>query len=322
MHRSIMIRIVAVVGVLLLTVGVSAGQVEGEGRAVLVTGASTGIGRATAELLAEHGFHVYAGARSQEDIDALNAIENIEAVRLDVTKPEEIAAAVEQVRAGGRGLYGLINNAGVGVVAPLIEITDEDLFFQFDVNVFGPVRVTRAFAPMLIESEGRISTTGSISGFISSAMGGAYSMSKFAVEAYTDALAAEMAPFGVHVSVVEPGSFASQIGENILERMRERGYTAEGSLYENQMEGLVAMLEQKSEQTDPAPVAEAFLHAMGDPAPQRRYMVTPNAMEARFTLMTAMRRLAELNQDHEYSLDRDALIEMLDAAIAEVEAGR
>jgi len=322
MHRSLMIRIAAFVSILLFAAGFSAGQVEGNGRAVLVTGASSGIGRATAELLAERGFHVYAGARSQEDLDALDAIENIEAVRLDVTKQDEIDAAVEQVRAGGRGLYGLINNAGVGVVAPLIEITDEDLFFQFDVNVFGPVRVTRAFAPMVIESEGRISTTGSISGFISSPMGGVYAMSKFAVEAYTDALAAEMAPFGVHVSVVEPGSFGSQIGENMLERTRERGYTAEGSLYEDRMEGILAMLEQKSQQTDPAPVAEAFLHAMGDPAPKRRYMVTPNAIEARFTLMTALRRLVELNQDQQFALDRDELIEMLDAALAEVEAGR
>jgi NAD(P)-dependent dehydrogenase (short-subunit alcohol dehydrogenase family) len=317
MRRALPIRILSLLGAILICAcECLAAAPEGNGRAVLVTGASTGIGRATAELLAEHGFHVYAGARSQEDIDALNAIENIEAVRLDVTKPEEIAAAVEQVRAGGRGLYGLINNAGVGVVGPLIEISDEDMLFQFDVNVFGPVRVTRAFAPMLIESQGRISTTSSISGFISSGMAGAYSMSKFAIEAYTDALAAEMAPFGVHVSVVEPGSFGSQIGENILERMRERGYSVEESRYAESLQGLLAMLAQKSEGADPAPVAEAFLHAMGDPAPRRRYMVTANAMEARLTLATLMQRIAELNDEQAFALDRAALIEMLDAALA------
>ncbi|MFG0274188.1 MAG: SDR family oxidoreductase [Phycisphaerales bacterium] len=315
MRRSFRVVVAALVGLLLIAADAGAQAPTGEGRAVLITGASTGIGRVTAELLAERGFYVYAGARSQEDIDALNAIENIEAVRLDVTKPDEIAAAVEQVRAGGRGLYGLINNAGVGVVGPLIEVTDEDVHFQFDVNVYGPVRVTRAFAPMLIESGGRISTTSSISGFISSPIGGVYSMSKFAIEAYTDALAGEMAPFGVHVSVVEPGSFGSQIGENILERMRERGYSAEGSRYEAQMQGLVAMLEGKSEQADPAPVAEAFLHAMTDESPKRRYMVTANAMEARFTLAAQMQRIAELNADQAYSLDRDALVEMLDAAL-------
>lgn len=317
MRRALPNRILSLLGAILICACECwAAAPEGNGRAVLVTGASTGIGRVTAELLAEHGFYVYAGARSQEDIDALNAIENIEAVRLDVTKPEEIAAAVEQVRAGGRGLYGLINNAGVAVVAPMIEITDRDLAFQFDVNVFGPVRVTRAFAPLLIESKGRVSATGSISGFLTWGMGGAYTMSKHAIEAYTDTLAIELEPFGVSVSVVEPGNFQSRIGQNMVERMRERGYTAEGSLYQNRMESILAYLGDRSEEKDPREVAEAFLHAMSDPAPRRRYLVTPDAQETRITLAAMMRRIAELNDEQAYSLDRDALIEMLDAALA------
>ncbi|MEM8710938.1 MAG: SDR family NAD(P)-dependent oxidoreductase, partial [Planctomycetota bacterium] len=161
-------------------------------RAVLVTGASTGIGRRTAEHLAANGFHVYAGARKQADLDALNKLDNVEAIRLDVTVPGDIAAAVRTVREAGRGLHGLINNAGVVVMAPLTEVTEDDLHFQMDVNVYGPYRVTKAFADLLIESGGRVSTTGSISGMVTWGLGGPYTMSKHAIEAYTDCLAAEL----------------------------------------------------------------------------------------------------------------------------------
>lgn len=315
-HRSSRL-VVAFVGFLTLVFPVCAAEDLGEGRAILVTGASTGIGRATAELLAEHGFYVYAGARKQEDLDALNAIENIEAVRLDVTRQEEIDDAVRQVEAGGRGLYGLINNAGVAVIAPMIEITDDDLEFQFDVNVYGVVRVTRAFAPMLIESKGRISTTSSISGFVCWGLGGAYTMSKHAVEAYTDTLAMELAPFGVDVSVIEPGNYRSKIGENRIQRMLEQGYTTEGSLYKDSMDRLMAMGGDRSSQKDPREVAEAFLHAMTDDSPKLRYLVTPNAEEAQFTLMNTMRRVVQLNEDHPYTMDREALIAMLDEALKE-----
>ena len=124
-------------------------------QAILVTGASTGIGRKIAEDLAAHGFFVYAGARKQKDIDALNQIANIQAVRLDVTIQEEIDAAVETVRKGNRGLYGLVNNAGVYIGGPLIEVDLEELQWLMDINVYGVYRVTQAFAPMIIESKGR-----------------------------------------------------------------------------------------------------------------------------------------------------------------------
>jgi NAD(P)-dependent dehydrogenase (short-subunit alcohol dehydrogenase family) len=95
---------------------------------------------------------VYAGARKQADLDALSAIENVQGIRLDVTIQEEIDAAVETVREAGRGLYGLVNNAGVAVVGPMIEVDEDDMQFQMDVNLFGPYRMTKAFAPLIIES--------------------------------------------------------------------------------------------------------------------------------------------------------------------------
>jgi NAD(P)-dependent dehydrogenase (short-subunit alcohol dehydrogenase family) len=289
--------------------------VDPNGKAVLITGASTGIGRVTAEMFAERGFYVYAGARKQADLDALNAIENIEAVKLDVTKQDEIDAAVAQVEAGGRGLYGLINNAGVAVVGPMIEMTDDDLEFQLDVNVFGPFRVTKAFAPLLLESGGRVSTTSSISGFLAWSMGGAYSMSKFAMEAYTDTLAQELEPHGVMVSVINPGNYNSAISKSFVQRMREKGYAAEGSLYEERMNAMISGDGDRSQFKEPYEVAEAFFDAMTNPDPKRRYMVVPNENEARMTLRSMLNRLVQVNNDQPYELTREELILMLDESL-------
>jgi len=290
-------------------------QEAGSQRAVLVTGASTGIGRATAELLASRGFFVYAGARKAADLEELDAIENMQSIRLDVTIQEEIDAAVETVRTEGRGLYGLINNAGVAVIAPLIEADEEEMLFQLDVNVMGPYRVTKAFAPLIIESQGRISTTGSLSGFVTWPLGGPYTMSKHAVEAYSDVLAAEMATFGVKVSVIEPGNYNSQIFPNLMQRMEERGYTTEGSLYKEQIDGLMGQVESGLAEPEPDDVAEAFFHAMSDDSPKAHYLVVPIQREAEVTIRAAIRRLVQINEGHEFSYDRDSLVRMLDEAL-------
>ncbi len=285
-------------------------------RAVLVTGASTGIGRRTTELLASSGFFVYAGARKDKDLQELDAIDNVQSIRLDVTIQDEIDAAVQTVRAAGRGLYGLVNNAGVAVMGPLIELTEDDLDFQMDVNLFGPYRVTKAFAPLIIESKGRISTTGSIAGFITFPFGGPYNMSKFAVEAYTDVLAAELAAFGVQVSVVEPGNYQSRIGANMRQRLLDSGYTAEGSLYQSQMSRFLASPMDRTQFKEPDEVAEAFLHALSDENPKRRYLVVPNQVEAAITIRAAITRVVQLNEQQNYTYDRDELIKMLDDALA------
>ncbi|MDQ7012541.1 MAG: SDR family NAD(P)-dependent oxidoreductase [Planctomycetota bacterium] len=287
-----------------------------EQRAVLITGASSGIGRTTAELLAAEGFYVYAGARKASDLAELDAIDNIQAIRLDVTDADEIAAAVETVRDGGRGLYALINNAGVAVVAPLIEAREDDLDFQFDVNIYGPYRVTKAFAPMIIESKGRITTTGSISGSLAWGLGGPYSMSKHAIEAFTDTLAAELAPFGVGVSVIDPGNYKSRIMTSLRDRLVENGYTTEGSRYKDRMDGFMSMPMDRSQYKDPDEVAEAFLDALTSEHPKRRYMVVPNRGEAEMTIRSILSRAAQMNDDHAHSFTRDELVGMLDDAIA------
>ncbi|MBT8448754.1 MAG: SDR family NAD(P)-dependent oxidoreductase [Gammaproteobacteria bacterium] len=136
-------------------------------KAVLVTGASSGIGLHVTKELAAQGYFVYAGARKDKDLKALNAIENVQAIRLDVNKWDEINEAVKTVQQAGRGLYGVVNNAGVAVLEPLTEIEEDDFHFQMNVNIYGPYRITKAFAPMIIESKGRVVTIGSIAGTLS-----------------------------------------------------------------------------------------------------------------------------------------------------------
>jgi NAD(P)-dependent dehydrogenase (short-subunit alcohol dehydrogenase family) len=200
-------------------------------RAVLVTGASTGIGREITERLAANGHFVYAGARKESDLAALGAIENVQAIRLDVTRPEDIAAAVTTLTQGGRGLWGLVNNAGVAVTGPFAELKEEDFDFVMDVNAYGPFRVTKAFIPLIAASKGRIVTISSISGVLSSGNLGVYSMSKHAVEAFGDSLAVQMEPLGVRVSLVEPGNYNSQIGASAAKRMGVASPLADRSRY-------------------------------------------------------------------------------------------
>ncbi len=288
-------------------------------KAVLVTGASTGIGRKITEVLAENGYFVYAGARKDQDLAELNEIDNVEAVRLDVTRQQDIDAAVARITDAGRGLYGIVNNAGVAVFSPMNETPEEDIDFVFDVNIYGPYRINKAFAPLLIASQGRTTTIGSISGIISGAQSGTYSMSKFAIEAYTDALAAEMAESGVQVSVIEPGGFKSKIREKVV--LHSIGKTPEevaGMTAEEkaQLEGLQQMIERNEALKEPDAVAEATLHALFADNPRPRYMVTPNQEQAEITIRTALTRVAQLNADQPYSYTRDQLVEMLDAALA------
>jgi len=283
--------------------------------AVLVTGASSGIGLKTTEVLAANGYFVYAGARKDADLKRLDAMDNVEAVRLDVTYPEDIEAALQQITDAGRGLYGVVNNAGVAIVGPLIETDIEELEWLFDVNVYGPYRITQAFAPLILESRGRVVNISSIAGILSSGMLGQYSMSKHALEAYTDALAAELVPFGVHVSAVEPGNYNSSIGDNIVRRMESSGFDLETSRYADRLKAFMAAGGDRSRFKDPDDVAAAVLHALSDDNPKRRYMVTPTQRSAEITIRKAIEELVQLNEDHAHSYSRDALVQMLDETL-------
>jgi NAD(P)-dependent dehydrogenase (short-subunit alcohol dehydrogenase family) len=288
--------------VLAMTLAVSQAWAEAPAangqKAVLVTGASTGIGREITERLAASGHFVYAGARKEADLEELDAIENVQAIRLDVTKPEEIAAAVATITEGGRGLWGLVNNAGVAVTGPFADLKEEDFDFVMDVNAYGPFRVTKAFIPLIAKANGRIVTISSISGILSSGNLGVYSMSKHAIEAFGDSLAVQMAPLGVKVSLVEPGNYNSQIGASAEKRT-----------------GAATGIADRSRYKQPDEVAEAVERALFEPDPRRRYMVVPNQQEAEITIRKAIQELVQLNEGHAYTYSRDALVGMLDEAL-------
>ncbi|MHB8533655.1 MAG: SDR family oxidoreductase [Solirubrobacteraceae bacterium] len=179
----------------------------------LITGASTGIGRATALRLAKGGWTVLAGVRKVADGEALlaEAGDRVVAVQLDVTDPGDVAAAAAIVQERGGKLDALVNNAGIGVGGPLEIVSDEDLRKQFDVNVFGQLAVTRALLPALRRARGRIVFTSSVGGKVSMPYTAPYGASKHAIEAFADALRVELAGSNVQVALVEPGSVATPI---------------------------------------------------------------------------------------------------------------
>ena len=291
---------------------------DADHKAVLVTGATSGIGLKITEHLSAAGHFVYAGARKDEDMERLNAMDNVMAVRLDVTKQDQIDAAVATIEAEGRGLYGLVNNAGVAILGATLDTTEEDFHWQMDVNVYGPFRVTRAFAPLIIASQGRINTIGSISGTATAAGLGPYSMTKHAMEAFTDALAAELHDTGVRVSIVEPGNYKSRISARAYERMKATLEMSgrEPTAWEKTV--LERGPSDRSQHKEPDEVAEAVMRALFDPEPHRRYMVVPNQGEADWTITAKVRELVQLNADQPYAYDREALIELLDEELAKV----
>ena len=285
-------------------------------KSILITGASTGIGRNLTETLAENGYHVYAGARKDKDLAALDAIENVTAVKLDVTKQDQVDAAVAMIREKGTGLYALVNNAGVGGGGKVVDTPIENQTFVYAVNVEGVYRTTQAFAPLLIEAKGRIVTTGSIAGTIAWPGGSAYSGSKHWIEAYTDALAGEMEPLGVQVSVVEPGNYKSNIRRSSVARGLAQTKAAGGELTEEMNKAYEATAARELSYKEPDEVSEAFMHALFDGKPLRRYVVVPNEGEQERTIRTKVNELVQLNTWGPYSYSRDQLVELLDEALA------
>lgn len=305
--------------VLALPVMVRAQATEPQ-RAVLVTGASSGIGRKITERLAEKGFFVYAGARSPADLEALGKIRNVQSIRLDVTIASDIENAVATITKAGRGLFGVVNNAGVVGVAPLVEITDNELNAVLNVNLFGPIRVTRAVAPLLFESRGRVVNISSLNGIVASPMIGAYSISKHGIEAYGDGLSAELARFGVKVSLIEPGNYGTEIGRNMLARMDTA--VVKGSRFEAQARSTIRSMGAFENNPPPDDVADAVFDALTNANPRLRYLVVPAASQAAVVIRKLLDEVAQMNDSQKFTYDRETLIKMLDEALARAKQGR
>ncbi|WP_280479804.1 SDR family oxidoreductase [Nocardia asiatica] len=236
-----------------------------------MTGASTGIGRATALLLAREGFTVYAGVRKEADGEALGA--SITPITLDVTDAGQIAEAAERIDR----LDALVNNAGVGVTGPLEFISLEALRWQYEVNVFGQVAVTQAMLPKLRASRGRVVTVGSVGSWITLPFGGPLCSSKHAIRSLNDALRMEVKPYGVSAVLIEPGSIHTPAVDKLQDEVEPRlaAIGAEGRrLYGDAYRAMTtAGLKEERTGSSPDVVADAILRALTARKPHSRYPV-------------------------------------------------
>jgi NAD(P)-dependent dehydrogenase (short-subunit alcohol dehydrogenase family) len=252
---------------------------------VLVTGASTGIGRATALLLDSRGFTVFAGVRKPADGESLRASgsDRMKPLILDVTIADHIAQAARTIteHVGAAGLSGLVNNAGIAAAAPLEFVPIEDFRRQLEVNVVGQLAVTQAMLPLLRLACGRIVNVTSIGGLIAGPMLGPYHASKFALEALTDTLRAELAPWGIQVAAIEPGQIATPIwgtSAATSERMLAATVAEATELYGARIAGAQAMAASAAKNgLPPERVAEAIEHALTAKRPRTRYRVGADA---------------------------------------------
>jgi NAD(P)-dependent dehydrogenase (short-subunit alcohol dehydrogenase family) len=255
-------------------------------RSALVTGASTGIGRATALRLDADGWRVFAGVRREEDGESLRAAgsERLTPVMLDVTDAGQIAAAADLIgkEVGEAGLDGLVNNAGVSIPSPLETIPIEDFRRQIEVNLTGQVAVTQAALPLIRKARGRIVFLSSIGGRIAFPLTGAYHAAKFGVEAVGDIFRQELRSWGISVSVVEPGSIDTPIwdrGEREADEMGTR-VPAREELYGKAIARYRKVVRSVADRgIPPAKVAEAIEHALTARRPRSRYLV---GLDAKF----------------------------------------
>lgn len=250
---------------------------------VLVTGAGSGIGRATVQALLEAGVPVFAAARRETHLQQLRAL-GAHALALDVRDPAQVAAAAAQVQTAGQGLYGLVHNAGVGGIGLLPSWPDADVQALFDTNVFGPHRLTNALLPLLLQSRGRIVCIGSQGGSVTMPFMGPYTMSKHALEAYAACLRMELAPHRVAVSIVQPGAVKTDIGDNGREGNESR-LRATPAPFDDAAQAALHGLRHPTEarpdepesarnrrSAEPAAVAATVLQALAEPEPQARYL--------------------------------------------------
>jgi len=247
-------------------------------RSVLVTGASTGIGRASALRLDAAGWRVFAGIRKEDDAQALREAgsDRLSPLFLDVTDAEQIAAAAELIGAGSGGLDGLVNNAGVAIPSPLETMPIDDFRRQIEINLIAHVAVTQAMLPALRGGGGRVVFISSIGGRIAFPLTGAYHAAKFGIEAVGDVFRQELAPWGLRVAIVEPGSIDTPIwerGERTADEIGARSPQRE-SLYGKAIENYRKVIRETAERgISPQKVAKVVEHALSARRPRSRYLV-------------------------------------------------
>jgi len=259
---------------------------------IFITGASSGIGKITAITLAKNGFQVLAGVRNEEDAQKLREENlNITPIFIDVTNQDSINEAFNKVSeiVLNKGLCGLVNNAGIAVAGPLEFLPIDRLRLQLEINVIGQIAVTQKMLPLIRKGQGRIVNISSIAGFTAFPFNGAYAVSKYAVEALSDTLRRELRPWGIPVSIIEPGVIKTPIWEksinlveNTISEMPPEAEKYYGVVYKNLLERTLKRVERNG--TAPEQVAKAILHAVTSKKPKTRYLVGKDADFLRYFL--------------------------------------
>ena len=257
---------------------------------VLITGTSTGIGEATARLMAERGWTVYAGVRKPEDGDRLKADlpGDVRPVILDVGNRDDIARVIADIGqdVGANGLQGLVNNAGIGVGGPFEYLTEDDWRWVFEINFFGVIALTLAALPLLRDGSGRIVHIGSVGGRIASPGLGPYNASKFALEALAGSQQAEFAGSGspIRVAIVEPGEVKTEIwtkADSDADELEQRFDDAGRTRYQWLIDMSRGFIDEgRTKGVRPVKVAEVVEHALTADRPKARYLVGQDAKVA------------------------------------------
>jgi NAD(P)-dependent dehydrogenase (short-subunit alcohol dehydrogenase family) len=266
-------------------------------RAILITGCSSGIGWAAARDLKARGWRVQATARSAADRKRLETDLGVETIALELSDPNSIRiAAHEALERCGGVIEALYNNAAYGVIGAMEDITPETLRRHFEVNVIGAHDLTRRIIPaMRAAGRGRIVNCSSVLGLVSGPYRGAYSATKFALEAMSDALRTELAPAGIHVSVLEPGPIASQFMATTLTTFKANVDVA-GSVHRATYEKRLAAMEadtQSRMKLAPEAVVRALIHAVESPRPRARYKISPHTHAIRLAQHLLPRRAVD-----------------------------
>ena len=263
-----------------------AAQARSEGLStVVVTGGTDGLGKATAILLAERGYRVFAAGRNPARRQALDALARerqlpLATVEMDVTDDASVERALEQIRAQAGPVDALINAAGIAIVATTEEIALADLRTQFETNVFGAVRVTQRVLPeMRARRRGRIINLSSVAGKVANPLFGPYSASKFALEAISDALRLELYPFGIQVVVIEPGYIPSGMEKASLELSSRYTHNATEGPYAGLYQNFLQFWKRVTQNPryTPEDCSRVILRALQETPPKTRYPVTRDA---------------------------------------------
>ena len=259
-------------------------------KSVLVTGASTGIGKACVLSLLNEGWRVFAGVRKECDAEAIKQDSQHKAIpiMLDILEADSVSGAVSTIisQVGSEGFHGLVNNAGIAVACPFEALPLDDFRRQFEVNVFSQLSVIQGFMPLLRASKGRIVNIGSISGRMATPFTGPYCSSKFALEAMTDALRMELRPWEIKVAIVEPGRIVTPIWQKSNDaaiELEKRIDPDKAALYRPYIDRFrKIILKMAAKGGTPESVADAVVHALESKNPKTRYVIGTDAKVQNF----------------------------------------